>query len=393
MPVASCGAGLQQGAPWPMFGRCPSVSGRSPAVGPTTASQKWVFADDVSAPPAVAADGTLYVATAKGSLYALSPDGSTRWTFSADPGVELGGTPAIRADGSILVGAMTTTSQGGAGFIGELYAVSPDGDRLWVYSTGSSANDATPIPAVGDDGTIYISIAYHLYAIHPDGSAAWQADAGGEYALVPAIGPGGTVYGSGQDGLQAFGPGGQLLWTYGSCAGLSSECTTQPVVANDGSILTTVSGESSVLTDVRADGSAAWTLPTSLLSSWLLVGTDGAVVSGVAGGLQWTSANGHASPSVQTKGSVVAQPVIDAAGTVYAGTMMQGAAPCGLCGGYDGAGVQAVRSDATTAWVFASDMAFGGASMAADGTLYVVGLGVGGGGEMTHGAGLYAIGP
>ena len=307
----------------------------------------------------------------------------------------LGGTPAIRADGSILVGATTAP---GAGGTGELYAVSPAGDRLWVYSTGRSANTVQPVPAVGDDGTIYISVAYHLYAIHPDGSAYWQADAGGEYATVPAIGRDGTVYASGQYGLQAFQPTGQLLWTYGSCAGLEAECTTQPAIANDGSILTSVyptnapSSQQVVMTDVRADGSAAWSVAGSSISQWLAILGDGAVVFQSGNGIASLSTTGQAGSSLPIKGGVRVQPVVDAAGTIYAGTVTQKAGPCGVCGTNDGAGVQAVRSDGTTAWVFGSDAAFGGASLGADGTLYVVGLGAGES-EGASSVGLYAIGP
>jgi len=167
------GLGLQRGAPWPMFGQSPSLRGRSTAVGPANPTVKWFFPAAVTAQPAVAADGTIYFGTDDGAVLALGSDGSARWTFAGTSGQRFGGTPAIRADGSVVIGA-----QAGPKTTGQLVALSSTGALLWTYDTLRGTNGIAPSASIGEDGTIYASVGYHLYAVHPDGSAAWQADAG-----------------------------------------------------------------------------------------------------------------------------------------------------------------------------------------------------------------------
>ena len=61
--------------------------------------------------------------------------------------------PAIAADGSVLVGSQD----------GKLYNVARDGTLRWSYATGDIIFSS---PAVAHDGTIYIgSDDDHLYAV------------------------------------------------------------------------------------------------------------------------------------------------------------------------------------------------------------------------------------
>ena len=266
-----------------MFAQGPTLRGRSTAVGPASPNVKWFFPAAVVDQPAVGADGTIYFGTADGTLFALHPDGSVKWSYTSEPNVSFGGTPAIRADGAILIGAQSGPSTRSTG---QLYAVSSAGALLWTYDTSRSTTFTIPSPTVDDDGTIYMSFAYHLYAVHPDGSAAWQANAGDEDVIVPAVGPDGTVYVGGQYGLQAFAPGGQPSWAFGPCADLVSECTSQAVVADDGTIVTTVATPSQeagapgyLLTAVRSNGNEAWSLGLSYQGVGSAIGQDGTISS------------------------------------------------------------------------------------------------------------------
>lgn len=114
-PTRSCGAGLQAGAPWPMFGGCERVGGWSPAVGPASPTTLWFFPAAVSAQPAIAADGTVYVGTDDGKLYALRSDGSVKWTFAGEMGESLSG---IGADGTLYVSAGNVGTTSGVYAIG-----------------------------------------------------------------------------------------------------------------------------------------------------------------------------------------------------------------------------------------------------------------------------------
>jgi outer membrane protein assembly factor BamB len=386
--------GLQRGAPWPMFGQSPSLRGRSTAVGPESPTVKWFFPASVTAQPAVAADGTIYFGTSDGSVVSLRSDGSVKWKYAGAAGQIFGGTPAIRGDGSVVVGAFAGPQQ-----LGQLVALSSTGALLWTYDTERSANEAPPSASIGDDGTIYFSVAYHLYAVHPDGSAAWQADAGDEYAIVPAIGPSGAVYVAGQYGLQAFTPGGQALWAFGPCAGLVSECTSQAAVADDGTIVTTVATLSQspayLLAAVGPAGTPAWSLGLSAQGVGFAIGTDGTIFAPAAFGartdLESVGPGGQDRWATVLAGASGADaPVIDGAGTLYVGTTAWAeGALCGLpCEEVSGAGLQAIRADGTAAWVFLPETAFATPAIGTDGTLYAAAFG-----GHHSGIGLYAIGP
>jgi outer membrane protein assembly factor BamB len=386
-PAASCSAGLQSGAPWPMFGGDSCLSGRSSAIGPALPAVKWFFPAEITAQPAIAADGTIYFGTTDGTVYALNADGSVRWTYTDGPGLAFGGTPAIAADGTVVVGANVT----GSGIAG-IFALSPGGAFSWSASTSVPTSHETPSPAIGHDGTVYYSVAYRLYSVAAVGADGWQADAGGEYAIVPAVGPDGTVYVGGQNGLQAFTSGGKWLWTYGACAGLTSECASQPAVADDGTIVTTVAslstgnGPAALLTAVVPDGAPAWSFPVEGLGVGSAMGADGTAFFPVDGQLTSVRSGGQPAWSARLAGDGGGgAPVIDGAGT----------SPCGLpCEHVSGAGLQAFHADGSPAWVWGANVAFASPAIGADGTLYAAALGgIPDDAGLTGLHGLYALGP
>src|SRR5262249_17374983 len=136
-PLSTCGvAGLQPGAPWPMFRRCPSHEARALVAGPEHGAIRWaVTLGDDPGSPTVGADGTIYAATHT-PLFAIHPDGSIAWTALA-PGYPSLQTPVptIGSDGTIYVGAA------------ELHAVAPTGADVWTYSLRRRPSDGAP----GDD--------------------------------------------------------------------------------------------------------------------------------------------------------------------------------------------------------------------------------------------------
>ena len=144
--------------------------------------------------PAIGADGTIYVGSEDGNLYAINPaDGSQKWMSSTGNAIE--SSPAIGADGTIYVGSDDQN----------LYAFNPaDGSQKWASPTGWSV---TSSPALGADGTIYVgSWDNYLYAINPaDGSQQWALATGNRIESSPALGADGTIYVGSDDGyLYAF---------------------------------------------------------------------------------------------------------------------------------------------------------------------------------------------
>ena len=64
--------------------------------------------------------------------------------------------PAIGFDGTVYVGS----------YKGSLYAINRSGVKLWAFETG---REVQPSPAIGSDGTVYVgSVDKKVYAIKTD---------------------------------------------------------------------------------------------------------------------------------------------------------------------------------------------------------------------------------
>jgi len=211
----------------------------------------WSFKTNGSiySSPAIGPDGTVYIGSDDGNLYALNPDGTVNWKFEtawcirSTPAISPDGTlyfvsddgflyaldtksllkrlkwkvnigipfsnwfsrssPAIGSDGTIYVGS----------FDRNLYAITPDGKLKWKFSTNDLLVSS---PAVGNDGTIYVgSYDDNLYAIAPDGKLKWRFSTGNDVASSPAIGSDGTIYvGRVDRNLYAITPDGKLKWWF-----------------------------------------------------------------------------------------------------------------------------------------------------------------------------------
>ncbi|UCC65405.1 MAG: ABC transporter permease subunit, partial [Anaerolineae bacterium] len=155
----------------------------SEATGPTDPKARWVFEDPVgfSGGPAVSADGTVYVASKGGTLYALDPDGNLLWTATL-PTAPVG-VPALSAEGNLYV----ADKEGG------LSAFALDGAFRWRFQSEAGSR-ATAGPVVAPDGTIYYPVGGNMQAVSPDGGSLWMARASSEYPVVtPRLSPTGEL--------------------------------------------------------------------------------------------------------------------------------------------------------------------------------------------------------
>ena len=156
--------------------------------------------------------------TTYGNLSAVTSDGEEKWNFQTDSTKGLLSSPAIGPDGSIFF----TVSPEMA-----LYAVNPNGTKKWKADAtgwGEGVWDfwESP-PAVSRDGTILIAPYtghYHngtplcpLYAVNPNGTLSWMFELhGGGLTSSAAIGSDGTIYiGSSDSGLYANGNKGSVF--------------------------------------------------------------------------------------------------------------------------------------------------------------------------------------
>jgi outer membrane protein assembly factor BamB len=261
------------------------------------------------ATPALSPDGTVYLgfsrpgtrADIEGTLYALrAPSGNgveaeVVWAVNLGPGRQTS-SPTIGPDGTVYV--ITGT--------GWLFAVSPEGEVRWSAETGPALKAA---PALSPDGdTVYVSsMNGKLYAIAAPGpggktgTVRWTfafADFPGRTPLVkaavppagadaigsgasPTIGPDGMVYvGANNSNFYALTPDGKLLWLFEAEREVAGIWSTAALSA-DGSLLYFGANKGGIYALNRQDGSLQWRfgMPGSVYNSPAL-DVDGVVYTG-----------------------------------------------------------------------------------------------------------------
>ncbi len=177
----------------------------------------WFFGDDtlesdicfyggVFSSPAVAPDGSLYIANDtinRGTDCAPEDDyyffrvtpcvaGGAMCITGANFNVSFGdadvySTAAVRDDASTFIGYDTNVLH-----------VLPDGVLSWSYQTEGKVDSS---PAVDVNSNVYIgSSDNHLYALTGNGDLRWRFETFGSITSSPSIGPGGTVFVGSADG-------------------------------------------------------------------------------------------------------------------------------------------------------------------------------------------------
>jgi outer membrane protein assembly factor BamB len=357
-----------QTSPWPMFRHDQKHTGRTNFTGPATPALYWAFPanDAITASPSIGHNGTIYVGAGgyyqgggDSALYAINPDGSLKWLFKADSGSAPGqaagifSSVAVADDGTLYVGSLDgymyaledsvtyaklrwrtnpgdwpfyaspIVGDGGIVYAGCLnfrfYAFNPDGQLRWFYPTGwcvfSSAiideadniyfgskdhnlwcfRDAIPFgdlqwslpvgtfydghlidcsPAMGDDGTIYfgadpygaagqtpVEVDTVFFAANPNGTLKWKFVMGDGVESSPAIGHDGTIYVGSYDSclyaIEDRGTYGLLKWKFPTGGPVDAS----PTVDGDGTIY--IGSRDSVLYALNPeDGSVKWSFPT-----------------------------------------------------------------------------------------------------------------------------------
>ena len=103
--------------------------------------------------------------------------------------------------------------------LGQLIAVSPQGQKLWTFS-GESIRASSP--AIGNDGTIYFGTGEYgsngggpayLYAVKPNGTELWQDSIGDNHPSAPLIDPQGRVLLGNENTCYCVNPNGSLAWS------------------------------------------------------------------------------------------------------------------------------------------------------------------------------------
>jgi putative pyrroloquinoline-quinone binding quinoprotein/fibronectin type III domain protein len=174
-------------------------SGRVYRIDPRTDAVSHIFTEPSGGEmgtPKVDEDGYIYVSTVD-ILYRLFPSGVKDWEFDVPGSAKMRrGTPAIDLGrGKAYVGYYDSAAE-----ITYLGCVSiQNGDLLYEKSFSGIpfSSRMTGIASVASDGTVYVGVDSRLYAFTPGSSSfteKWSRDLGTDIAKPPAIGRDGTLY-------------------------------------------------------------------------------------------------------------------------------------------------------------------------------------------------------
>ncbi|MDQ2987199.1 MAG: PQQ-binding-like beta-propeller repeat protein [Armatimonadota bacterium] len=149
-------------------------------------SLAWNFnAGSEAGAPSVAPDGTVMFGCDGGTVFALNPNGTIRWSWLTLAAVRAA--PAFSSNGRAYV----------SGYDSRLYSFDvASGARIWSYTVAGSLRES---PGVGFDGRIYVmTIGATLYCLMPDGSLSWSRVVPASEGRGPlSIGDDGTIYAAG----------------------------------------------------------------------------------------------------------------------------------------------------------------------------------------------------
>ncbi len=290
---------------------------------------KWEFAtgDSVVSSPAIGRDGTIYFASYDGNFYALSSTGTLKWSF---PIGDSRSSPAIAADGTVyIVGSENAT----------LYAFTPTGILKWALPLFNPTEEEGEewigaSPAIGYDRTIYITTGWpigKLFAINPNGTIKWSLDLSNPSASSPAIGADGTIYfGTGaNDGygyVYAVNPDGTVKWVFKTnemqegVYATAPAFKSSPAIGADGTIYIGCNNGYLYALNPR-DGSIKWKFAAGdTIKSSPAVGADGTIYFGSYDGYLYAlNPNGTLKWKEQLGEVIKSSPVIDYRGNLYIG--------------------------------------------------------------------------
>ena len=122
-----------------------SFDGYVHALDSQTGWSRWKFAarDHIYSSPAIGPDGTIYIGSADGTMYAVNQEGGLKWAFDTlDP---IRSSAAVDGDGNIYFGCAD----------GKLYALHSNGKKWWSFDTTTGdRNDLNGSPAITPDGIV-----------------------------------------------------------------------------------------------------------------------------------------------------------------------------------------------------------------------------------------------
>jgi outer membrane protein assembly factor BamB len=272
----------------------------------------------ISSSPAIAADGTIYILSQDQYLHAVSSTGEEKWKFSVSHSFDGWPSPVVGDDGVIY----TVSNAPKLG----VYAINPDGTQKWFYSAGANMFNS---PSIGHDGNIYVGIptdpkTNKIIALNTDGNKLWDKTTSLFLESTPAIADDGTIYiGSFVDGYTGAGiysisSSGVQNWYFTTNA---KEVMATPAIGNDGTIYVgDYNDDGSKFHAIKPDGTELWSFDTiGAIGSSAAIGSDGTIYFGENKGFFYALNSDGTLKWKLGAGSISSSPAIGDDGTVYIG--------------------------------------------------------------------------
>ncbi|WP_036222887.1 fibronectin type III domain-containing protein [Mesoaciditoga lauensis] len=208
----------------------------------TTQGLMWriKIGSNLKGSPAIGSDGTVYIGSDTGYLYAINPDGSVDW--KCDLGSPIYTSPAIASDGTVYVGTNS----------GLLYAINSDGTIKWQYQVQAEYDNTTTNmaitagPTIDSEGAaVYVASANgDVFSINTaNGHENWKYSTGSSMGGnpiygSPSIGANNKLYVAANNGkLYALSTAdGSLSWSYTYSTSPGQGSFSCPAVGNNGDV-------------------------------------------------------------------------------------------------------------------------------------------------------------
>jgi len=253
-----------------------------------------------STTPAVAKDGTIYIADTAGRLYAFTDNSTLKWAKQLTTSAIYSG-PVIDESGYIFVGAQDN----------KVYKVNPaDGSVVWSFTAGGKVSYGITFTTYS---IYFLASDGYLYSVNKEnGQEFWRYNIAPAYFSHPSVAHDGTVYVAAGK-LYAFNPDGTIKWTFNGNGYFYSG----PSIDSDGTIYV---ASRDYLYAIKPDGTEKWRTSYSSYSGECVIGSNGLIY--IANGDYLScidKSNGKVMWSVYPYGGMKSVPLVDSENRVYAG--------------------------------------------------------------------------
>lgn len=216
-----------------------------------------IIGDEFNSSPAIGTNGTVYIGSNEGYLFALNPDLSFKWKWPNSPlNASFNSSPALTADGKIIIGNEN----------GNIYCLRDAGsfaESLWSYQVPSG--EVFSSPAIDGGGYIYFadqSDSGFVYKLDPNGSRQWSVATGAEVYSSPALDDQGNIFIASTSGkVFAFMPDGTPLTGWPVILPETLEVSSSPVFDSSGLLFLGL-GEARGIIIIRPNGTILLHRPT-----------------------------------------------------------------------------------------------------------------------------------